>query len=537
MTPPFSYIETAFESAGIPLTLPWLLGVVAAAIICSLCLGYLQKSVAIKSRHAVIQSYREKLTKGLYGASWNFLALRPHGDFVNFMNNEAVRAGAALMYEVLAVATAIQVFIFFILSSALSWELLTITLVYGVFISVCVWPFQKRAKALGRATTKGNKELNFHVVDFLRGLKLIKITATDRAVRKRLSTYIDFLAGVFCRSEINGAQIYFVVQAMPVVLIVLLIGIAYEYLGLSVSFILVFLLVLARIAPRVGQFQQQFQAHSLAAPSLKIIDDFLASAEEHSEASQAGQLTTPFPQTGIEFENVSFRFQEGDAFVVDGISFSVRPKEMVAIVGQSGSGKSTVIDLIAALRYPTAGRILIDGIDVEQLDIEGWRQQIGYVPQDVTIFNETVRNNLLFANPDSSEEDIWGCLKTTHMEKVVANLPQGLDTLLGEGGARLSGGQKQRLALARALIAKPNLLLLDEATSALDNESEKIVQEAIYSLAHRFTIIVVAHRLSTVEKADKLLVLHEGKIVEQGSSEDLLKADGPYSRLHNLQLS
>lgn len=533
---PFSDINTALETVGIPVSLLSLLVIAAAIILGSLGLAYYQRHLVIVSRQAYTMRLRNRLVRAHFGADWGFLALRSHGEFVNQLNTESSRAGICLMDEVFGVAKAIQILILLALSSVLSWELTAITLVYGGVVVLAVWPLQRKAKILGEETSQANKALNFHAVDFLRGLKLIKITAAESQVAAQMSDQIRSLYGVLKKSELNVAQNYFIVQALPVVLLALLIGVSYEILNLGASFTLVFLLVLSRIAPFMGHFQQNYQAYSLRSPSFRIVDAIIKESEHATEDERRTGEEVDLDRGGIRFEAVGFRFDGEKSAVLNGLDLEVGPREMVALVGESGSGKSTIIDLIAGLRFPTAGRITAGGIDLRNANIHAWRKQIGYVPQEITIFNDTVRNNLLFAKPTATDDEIRNCLRLAYLEEVVDALPHGLNTMLGEGGARLSGGQKQRLALARALIGSPAILLLDEATSALDTESERIVQKAIESLASRLAIIVVAHRLSTVRHADKVVVLSEGRIIETGSFDALLKTNGSLARLHELEL-
>ena len=188
-----------------------------------------------------------------------------------------------------------------------------------------------------------------------------------------------------------------------------------------------------------------------------------------------------------------------------------------------------------SLRRSTSGKITIDGTDLDEYNLVSWRQKVGYVAQEAVLFNDTLRNNLLLFTPNASEKDIQWAIKTSHLEEVIDNLPEGLETLVGENGVRFSGGQKQRIALARALVSNPELLVLDEATSALDNESERFIQEALESIRRSMTIVVIAHRLSTVRKADKIYVLESGSLIEEGDFESLIKVDGRFKQLHDLQ--
>jgi subfamily B ATP-binding cassette protein MsbA len=241
-------------------------------------------------------------------------------------------------------------------------------------------------------------------------------------------------------------------------------------------------------------------------------------------------------QSGIELQNVDFAYTE-KTMVIRDISFSVRKNEMVALVGPSGGGKSTIIDLIIRLIDPDGGSILIDGINLQELNLEHYHRKISYVGQESLIFNDTVLNNICYGSGVISPEKGKEAAEIANAHDFISQLPDRYDTILGERGVTLSGGQKQRIALARAIYKNPEILILDEATSALDSESEKTILEAIKKIRHKFTIISIAHRLSTIENADRIYVIEQGRIVEEGTPRSLLEIDGHYKKYHDIQFS
>jgi ABC-type multidrug transport system fused ATPase/permease subunit len=534
---PFTFIVDVFHNLGIPVTLITLLTTITVMILSSLAIGYGQRHLLVHSTHVYVRKIRNELADHLFQASWGYISRLSHGEVINQLITETQRAGNSLRYEILAVAAAVQIVIFIIFSALLSWKLLVITMIFGGLVILVVRPLQRRAKMLGEATNKANRNMSFYGIDFLKGSKLVKVTATEDSVITRLAYHINNLFGVTFQSELNLVQVYFIVQALPVLLITAIIAVSHEVIGLQSASTLVFLLFLARIAPRVAQLQQQMQGYDIASPGMRVMREMTSSSAAEREEVNVDGLRFMILEKGIFLENVSYRYSESSKPVLRNLNLSIGRNQMVAVVGRSGVGKSTLIDLLAGLRRPHHGCILIDDVDLMEMNLSSWRRRIGYVTQDVIVFNDTVRNNLTFAHPEAMEDDIERCMRLAHFTEVVAELPEGLDTVLGEGGVRLSGGQKQRLALARALIGKPELLLLDEATSALDNESERLIQEAIESIAHTMTIIVIAHRLSTVRKVDVIYVMEAGRMVETGTYEELVAENGTFAELHKLQFA
>ncbi len=236
----------------------------------------------------------------------------------------------------------------------------------------------------------------------------------------------------------------------------------------------------------------------------------------------------------VEYKDVSFGYK-GRKKVIKDISFSIKPGQKVALVGGSGEGKTTIVDLLSLYFVPKKGKIFVDGVDIKNLKLDFLRSIIAYVPQDIILFNDTIKNNILYGKPDATKEEINKAARAAHIESFIDTLPKRYNTLVGERGVKLSAGQKQRLAIARAIIRDPKILILDEATSSLDVVSEKMVQEALDNLVKNKTTLIIAHRLSTIRKADKILVIEKGEIAESGTHEALMEKRGLYYNLYTLQ--
>jgi len=237
----------------------------------------------------------------------------------------------------------------------------------------------------------------------------------------------------------------------------------------------------------------------------------------------------------IRFDNVSFDYGEKSVPVLKNVSFSISKGSVVALVGSSGAGKSTIADLIPRFYDTTSGSLKIDGEDIREYKLSNLRKMMGIVSQEVILFNDTVKNNISYGQPETKETDIISAAKSANAMEFIDSLPEGLDTVIGERGIKLSGGQKQRLSIARAIIKNPPVLILDEATSSLDSESEKLVQQAIEQLMKDRTVLIIAHRLSTVRNADEIVVLEKGQVVEMGNHETLIKKGQTYHKLYTNQ--
>jgi len=248
-----------------------------------------------------------------------------------------------------------------------------------------------------------------------------------------------------------------------------------------------------------------------------------------------GKRTLPPIKHKLEFSNVSFTYEEAKDSSLNNVNLTVTVGEVVALVGASGSGKTTLVSLVPRFYRPTQGTVTIDGIDIRSVDRSSLRRQIGIVSQETVLFDDLIRNNIAYGRPDSTEEQIIEAARAAYAWEFIERLPNGLDTFVGENGLKLSGGQRQRLAIARAILRDPPILILDEATSALDSESEKLVQQALANLMKARTTLVIAHRLSTVQHADRLVVMNRGRIEEIGTHAELLKKGGLYTRLYQTQ--
>ena len=257
--------------------------------------------------------------------------------------------------------------------------------------------------------------------------------------------------------------------------------------------------------------------------------------EKPEEYSKEGAIILKDIKGKVEFQNVSFSYKK-DRLILEDISFEVKPGEAIALVGESGVGKSTLVDLISRYYIPPKGKILIDEVNIADADLKSLRDQIAIVPQEVMLFNDTIKNNIKYGKEDATDQEIIEAAKIANAHEFIENFPKKYNQIVGERGIKMSGGQKQRIAIARAILRNPKILILDEATSSLDAKSERLVHEALEKLIHNRTTFIIAHRLSTIKQADKIIVLEKGKIAEIGNHDELMAAEGIYFKLYSLQI-
>ena len=530
-------IQSLYALVGVDLTLyTSLIGIVLIVSV-SLTLNFVQRLVIADALYRFTQQLRANLARTTFMSNWQRLSDINQGSIINLMVQESQRGGMALLAEVMCVASIIQIFILLGFAAAISWELVLLCFVFVLISLITIRPLLISAKRLGELKTQINKNLSFTFVDFLRCSKFIKLTATEKTVQNRLNGILEVSYKNLFASEVNKSAVYLFSQLLPLILLASTIIIAHDLLSISTSMILVFLLLLVRITPRMVQFQQQYQTYMAAAPALETINQEINCNADFLELSSDYTKVDVELKNEISLNDVHFNYVGSTTPAVQGISLKLLRNSFTALVGTSGSGKSTLVDLISGVQTPTAGHILIDSEDLRNLQPSLWRQKIGYVGQETTIFNDTIRNNMCFAHPDASDEEILKRLKTANFMSVLESLPNGLDTELGENGTKLSGGERQRFAIARALMGEPTLLIMDEATSALDNESERLIQKAIEKIAGEITIIVIAHRLSTIRMADVIHVMEHGRLIEGGNFDTLLKDGKRFAQLYKIQHS
>ena len=414
----------------------------------------------------------------------------------------------------------------------LDWMLTLFALVLIPMIALAVSAFSRRMRRLSSEHIRYTGTLTSVVGEAIQGNPVIKVYGGQDYERRRFSEASGKLRDFAQRMTVASALIVPITQLMSAFAVSAVIAFAlYQSqqqqttVGGFVSFITAMLMILAPLKHLADVNSQLQRALAAADAVFRFIDEPIE--------ADAGTLEIDRAKGRIDFEKVVFRYPGAESEALAGLDLSIRAGETVALVGTSGGGKTTLANLVPRFHPVSAGRILIDGVPIESMRLESLRRQIAWVGQNVMLFNDTIANNVAYGGRrGASDADVRAALEAAWLSDFVATLPEGMHTMIGDNGIRLSGGQRQRLSIARALLKDAPILLLDEATSALDNESERQVQAALDRLMRERTTLIIAHRLSTVENADRIVVLARGQIVEQGTHATLMAAGGLYARLH-----
>ena len=487
----------------------------------------------------VTRDLRRDIYRHLLRLGFPFFQRTRTGQVISRVTNDVDQMRALVTSSLAKLLSAVIQALFYVTALLLlSWKL---TLVALLFVPPMMGLWARFRKRLRRGVLRvwdAVGEVASHVQETVAGIRLVKASGAEAWEEERFARLTQTHYRALVRND-RWRKFFPPATEMisAVTILVLLWYGSWLVLGegsLTAQAFLAALMFAGKLAVPVkymGQYPSQVQPGITAAERAFELMDAPIEVVERADAA-------PFPgfREALRFERTGFAYASGTP-VLEEIDLVVRPGEVVALVGPSGAGKSTLADLVPRFHDPTEGRITLDGVDLRDLKLAELRGMLGMVTQETILFHDTVRNNIAYGLPDVPIAEVEAAARAANAHEFIAALPQGYDTVLGEKGTRLSGGQRQRIAIARALLRNPPLLILDEATSALDTESERLVQQAIDEVMEGRAVLVIAHRLSTVHRADQIVVLDRGRIVERGTHDELLRAAGLYRRLHDLQFS
>ena len=499
---------------------------------------YLKNILLYMVQLNIVKDIRDKLYNHIQKLSLGYFNKEKSGTITSVIINdvEQLQGALSVAFQKLFVEP-INILTFATLLFIISWKLALIAIVIIPLAGVAIITIGKSIRRKSRRTQKKIAEIMQILSENLSSIRIVKAFVNEKEEIKKFSRETtNYLSLHLKRARLDLIAAPITESFGVIIGVVLLWYGGSEVIlqrGLIAEDFIRFILILFSILGPIKQLSNVNIRIQAGAASAERIFNLLDTEPQIVEINNPTKLQNF--KNEVVFKNVNFEYFAGDGPVLDNINFSIKKGEVVALVGPSGSGKSTIADLIPRFYDVNSGSIMFDGEDIKNASLASLRNNLGIVSQEVVLFNDTIRNNIAYAQPNKDESEIRKAAEAANALEFIEKTQDGFDTVVGERGVKLSGGQKQRLAIARALLKNPSILILDEATSALDTESEKKVQKAIESLMKDRTALVIAHRLSTVQNADKIIVIEKGVVVENGSHSELYEKNGLYRRLYDIQ--
>lgn len=471
---------------------------------------------SLEVQHMLVDNMRLETFTALLGAEWRWLSAQRQSDHANLMVTNISRVGVGLNFGISLCANLVAGAAHLAVAFALAPVMASLVLVTGGAVFVLLSGQRRRALSLGHQSSAASRALHSNVQESLAAIKLAKILGSEQRQIRLLSETMGQLRNnqyEFVASTSASRGLFHFVGAA---LLAIYIWVGLHVLDVPVATLLTLVLVFGRLVPMFMMMHQQYHHWLHALPALGEAESLLEDCRKASEPEGAKAGAAIAIHDAVTLDRVTQFYADRQRPALADVTLRLRARTTTAVIGSSGAGKSTLADVVMGLLPPDSGQLAVDGVTLAGAERLAWRKSVAYVPQDTYLFHDTIRNNLLWARSDASDEDIHEALRQAAAD-FVHDLPHGLDTLVGDGGQLLSGGERQRLALARALLQRPSLLILDEATSALDLESEARIREAIEQLHGDLTILIIGHRLPTLEHADHVVKLDHGAIVAAGT--------------------
>jgi ATP-binding cassette subfamily C protein len=514
-------ITSAFAAAGLE---PELKPLLLLFVLVSIGRAVLQRwqTVNLASlTEAFLHHLRMRLYRAFVHARYEYITRVRLSDFLHALTDETHRAGAIMNQVIQMTAQLLITGVFVVIALRVSWQATMVAMACGGLMSLALWRLTRRSEVVGQTLTQAGAQLVAVASEHMAGIKTTRSYRAEAAHERAFSTFSGNVSAAAVGASRNYSEVSMHTQMASSVLAAAIIYIAMAWLNLPAGALLLLIVIFSRLVPRVSSFQFGIQSLLHALPAYARVQRLSADAEAQAEAVMH---TTDDGALGgdISFESVSFSYTRGNGDGIHDLHLRIPYGRTTAIIGPSGAGKSTVADLLTGLLTPATGRIVLGGTVLDAGSMGWWRTRIGYVAQDTFLFHDTIRANLSWVRPDATEGDLWQALGQARAADFVRRLPQGLETRVGDRGVQLSGGERQRLALARALLRRPDLLILDEATSALDADNERAIYEALALLHGTLTVVLITHRLAAVHHVDLLYRMERGHVVAVGAPEDVL---------------
>lgn len=523
-------ISDALNATGLDVSFANLMGLLIAIFLLKGLLTAVQSYWAIRTVTLVRQSVQASVIAGLEHASYPFFLDHKTGHLANLLTNETTRFSASFRTFAQVLVTLIYAIIYLPTIVTLEHEISIVIAIAGLVAIVVARPLLAKTKQLSVGVSDQTSALSSEMVQFVQSFPYLKATASIAGVRRHVVDRINQLAGLHLRMGVRTAIVAGLKEPLAVIAILSYLFYKIEVLDGSLASVVVVAVLLYRVLGQLLELPVSMQRlHQLIGGVHFVVefDERIRAAREHDGSRQIEKIHGDIVLSGVSFRH-------GQVPVLNNISMTIAHHKTIGIVGESGAGKTTLFHLLTGLLTPTEGAITIDDCEYSDISRQSLRRLIGYVPQEPVLFNDSVANNLSLWRGDFNDPDcqraIEAAAKAAHCDEFIARMPDGYETVVGERGMRLSGGQRQRLAIARELYKDPELLIFDEATSALDSAAEGIIQQSIDQLRGERTVVVIAHRLSTVRNCDDIYVFSSGQIIEHGAFDELFHLPGSLFR-------
>jgi subfamily B ATP-binding cassette protein MsbA len=488
------------------------------------------------SQYNLVDRLRKQIFEQLQALSLSYFAKIRSGELINTITTEIERIKQVFGGFSFLLTSCLTAAVYFLSMFLLSWQLTVISMLLFTLLAVGLSTLNARVREASFGVTKASGQFTSTAMEFISAIRTVQAFATQDFERKRFYGASSNIVRAFSKAIRAWALVKPLAEGLATTILISMIIVAFTVFvtngTLQVASLLTFFFVLFRLVPSLQSVNNVMAQLSTLYGSADNIKELLRT--DNKKYFQNGETEFLGLKRSIDLVSVDFGYDASNLVLHD-ITLTIERGQMTALVGSSGAGKTTLADLIPRFYDPTEGKVLIDGVDLREFEINSLRRKMAVVSQDTFIFNTSVRNNIAYGTEGASEEEILEAARLANALEFIQEMPEGLETQLGDRGVRLSGGQRQRIAIARALLRNPEILILDEATSALDSVSERLIQESLEKLSVGRTVIAIAHRLSTIIRADKVVVLEQGRIVEQGKYQELLEQRGKLWKYHQMQ--
>lgn len=528
-----SVFVNAYSTLGVPFTLEFVILGVATVMTVRYATTFVVAWFRESLRNYYIRDLQIEAFENTLGVKIDYFDEEGSDDILNALVTQTYHAGHVIYHAVDLVQQFLLTIVYLVITLYIAPYLTLVAVLILGGITVLLRFVINPGYELGEQVADANERRQEAAQAGTQGIRDVRIFGLGPELKNDFLDAVQQYTDAQISLKRNDAAINNFYNLTVAISIFVLIYFGFTFANLSLERLGIFLIAMFRLGPKVSSLNQKFYQVENNLPHLVRTQEFIEDLEQRQEINNH-DATVPSSINNVRFDDVWFSYDENEP-VLKGIDFHIEKGEFVAFVGQSGAGKSTIVALLTRLYRVNQGEIRANEIPIDRMPLQAWRERIAVVRQNPYIFNDTLKYNLTVGNRTATKDELDRVCEITRVDEFLSDLPNGYDTVLGDEGVRLSGGQKQRLALARTLLTDADILLLDEATSDLDSNLEKEVQEAIEAMDGDFMMIVIAHRLSTVENADRIYTLENGTITEQGNHEDLINSNGKYAELYGIQ--